>query len=41
MEDTMLRNWTPELARQLNFVSNPTTRAVDVWLDSIVGGYIT
>jgi hypothetical protein len=37
----MLRNWTPELVRQLNYVSNPTTRAVDFWLDSILGGYIT
>jgi hypothetical protein len=25
----------------LNFVSNPTTHAVDFWLDSILGGYIT
>jgi hypothetical protein len=24
----------------LNSVSNPTTHAVDFWLDSILGGYI-
>jgi hypothetical protein len=35
------RNWTPELVRQLNFVSNNTSRAIDFWLDSILGGYIT
>jgi hypothetical protein len=37
----MLRNWTPELVRQLNIVSNPTTRAIDFWLDNILGGYIS
>jgi hypothetical protein len=37
---TALRNWTPELVRQLNFVSNPTTRAVDFWLDSILSYYV-
>jgi hypothetical protein len=37
----MLRNWTPELVRQLNFVSNATTQPIDFWLDSIVGGYVT
>ena len=35
------RNWTPELVRQLNSVSNTTTHAIDFWLDSILGGYIT
>jgi hypothetical protein len=35
------RNWTPELVRQLNYVSNNTSHAVDFWLDSILGGYIT
>jgi hypothetical protein len=39
--DAASRNWTPELVRQLNFVSNNTSRAVDFWLDSILGGYIT
>jgi hypothetical protein len=34
------RNWTLELVRPLNFVSNPTTCAVYFWLDSILGGYI-
>jgi hypothetical protein len=38
---TTPRNWTPKLVRQLNFVSNPTTRAIDFWLDSILGGYVT
>ena len=33
-----LRNWTAELVRKLNYVSN---KAVDFWLDSILGGYIT
>jgi hypothetical protein len=37
----VLRNWTPKLVRQLNPVSNPTTRAIDFWLDNIVGGYVT
>jgi hypothetical protein len=36
----MLRNWTPKLVRQLNYVSNPNTHAIDFWLDSILGGYI-
>ena len=34
------RNWPPELVRQLNYVSNPLTRAVDFLLYSILGGYI-
>jgi hypothetical protein len=29
------------LVRKLNSVSNKTSRAVDFWLDSILGGYIT
>jgi hypothetical protein len=37
---TMTRNWTPELVRQLNSVSNPTTRAIFFWLDSVLGGYV-
>jgi hypothetical protein len=40
-KDVAPRNWTPELVRQLNFVSNPTTRAIDFWLDIILGGYVT
>jgi hypothetical protein len=38
---TAPRRWTPELVRQLNFVSNKTSHTVDFWLDSILGGYIT
>jgi hypothetical protein len=38
---TSSRNWTLELVRQLNSISNPTTRVVDFWLDNILGGYIT
>jgi hypothetical protein len=36
-----LRNWTPELIRQLNTVSNKVSHAIDFWLNSILGGYIT
>jgi hypothetical protein len=36
-----LKNWTLELVKQLNSVSNPTTRAIDSWLDSVLGGYVT
>jgi hypothetical protein len=36
----MLRNWTPKLVRQLDSVSNQTSRAIDFWMDSILGGYI-
>jgi hypothetical protein len=39
-KNTMLRNWTLELVRQMNSVSNPTTRIIDFCLDSILGGYI-
>jgi hypothetical protein len=35
------RIWTPELVRQLNYVSNPTTRVIDFWLDSVLGDYVT
>jgi hypothetical protein len=34
------RNWTPELVRQLNSVSNKTSREIDFWLNNILGGYI-
>jgi hypothetical protein len=37
----VLKNWTPELIRQVNTISNRVSRAVDFWLDSILGGYIT
>jgi hypothetical protein len=38
--DAVSRNWTPELVRQLNSISNKTSCAVDFWLDIILGGYI-
>jgi hypothetical protein len=34
------KNWTPKLVRQLNSVSNTTTRAVLFWLDSVLVGYV-
>jgi hypothetical protein len=34
------RNWTHKLVRKMNYVSNPTTPAVDFWLDNILRGYI-
>jgi hypothetical protein len=37
---TVSWNWTLELVRQLNLVSNPATRAIDFWLDSVLGGYV-
>jgi hypothetical protein len=37
----VLRNWTPELIQQVNTISNWISRAVDFWLDSVLGGYIT
>jgi hypothetical protein len=36
---TTPKNWTTELVRQLNSVSNPTTQAIDFWLDSVLGDY--
>lgn len=35
------REWTPELLQQLKEVSNPISRAIDLWIDSILKGYIT
>ena len=35
------KNWTPDLARNLNYVSNQTSCAMYFWLDSILGGYTT
>jgi hypothetical protein len=37
----VLRNWTLESIRKLNFVSNKTSCTVDFWLNNILGGYIT
>jgi hypothetical protein len=37
----MPKNWTLELVRKLDLVSNPTTQAVDFWLDNVLGGYVT
>jgi hypothetical protein len=34
------KNWTPELVRQLNLVSNPNTREIYFWLDSVLRGYV-
>jgi hypothetical protein len=39
--DVASRNWNPKLVRQMNSVSNPTTRAIYFSLDNILGGYIT
>jgi len=39
--DESMRNWTPELIKQLNIVINKVSRMVDLWLNSILGGYIT
>jgi hypothetical protein len=35
------KNWTPELVKRVEAVDNRTSRAVDFWMDSILGGYIT
>jgi hypothetical protein len=40
-QTTMPRNWTSELVRKLNSVSNNTSCVIDLWLESILGGYIT
>ena len=34
-------SWTPELIQALQETSNKALRAVEVWLDSILEGYIT
>jgi hypothetical protein len=36
-----LRKWTPKLIRKLNTISNKVSQAIDFWLNSILGGYIT
>ena len=33
--------WSAQLIRELTIVSNPISRAVDFWVDSILQGYIT
>ena len=33
--------WTPELIQALQETSNKASQAVEVWLDSILEGYIT
>jgi hypothetical protein len=35
-----LRNWTLELIRQLNTISNKVFHEVEFWLNSVLGGYI-
>ena len=35
------REWTPELIQQLKEISNPISRVVDLWVDSVLRGYIT
>jgi hypothetical protein len=39
-QDAVPRNWTAELVKKMNFVSNNTSLTVDFWLDRILGGYI-
>ena len=34
-------SWTPELIQELQEVDNKASRDVEVWLDSILEGYIT
>ena len=34
-------SWTPELIQELQETDNKALRAVEVWLDSILEGYIT
>ena len=33
--------WSAQLIRELAIVSNPISRAIDFWFDSILKGYIT
>jgi hypothetical protein len=37
----ILRSWNPELIHQVNTISNHISLAIDFWLDSVLGGYIT
>jgi len=32
--------WTPEKIQQLKEISNPISRVVDFWIDSILKGYV-
>ena len=34
-------SWTPELIQELQEVDNRASQAVEIWLDSILEGYIT
>jgi len=34
-------NWTPKLIQQVNVVRNNTSHAIDYWLNSVLGGYVT
>ena len=34
-------SWTPELIQELQEIDNKASQAVEVWLDSILEGYIT
>jgi hypothetical protein len=36
-----MRNWTLDLVRKMNSVSNKNSHAIDFLLDNILGGYIT
>jgi hypothetical protein len=36
----VLRNWTCELIKQVNEVSNNTSTTINYWLYSVMGGYI-
>jgi len=33
--------WTPEKIQALKEISNPISRAVDFWINNILGGYVT
>ena len=33
--------WTDQLTQEIAQVSNPISRAVDFWIDSILEGYVT
>jgi hypothetical protein len=39
--DEAPRNWTHELIKQLNTISNKVSHVVDFWLNSVLRGYIT
>jgi hypothetical protein len=35
------RNWTPELIQQVNSISKQISHTIDLWMDSVLRGYIT